>query len=130
MVRVFVFCSILNIVLNYFLIPIYGIVGAAIATGFSIFAVNVARTIEIYILEEISIFRPKLIKPFIVGIITGGTVLFLKQLLHYQLNVQYFLFFVTMSLALYSLLTWKFVMANDEKQLIYTFLIKGKKLFQ
>ena len=52
------FAGILNIALNYIMIPKYGIIGAAMATGLSIFVVNVARTIEIYILEDLSILKP------------------------------------------------------------------------
>jgi len=122
--------SILNIVLNYVLIPRYGIIGAAMATGFSIFAINLARTIEIYILEDFSILKSSLVKPFLVGIATGGAVLYLKQLLNYQVSLQYFVGFVTICLVLYCVLTWVLILTNEDKQLCYDFLIliKGKKI--
>ena len=119
--------SILNIVLNYVLIPRYGIIGAAMATGFSIFAINLARTIEIYILEDFSILKSSLIKPFLVGAATGGVVLCLKQLLNYQVNLQYFIMFATICLVLYCLLTWVLVLNNEDKHLVYDFMIKSKK---
>ena len=121
--------SILNIVLNYALIPRYGILGAAMATGFSIFAVNVARTIEIYILEDLSILKPLLIKPFLVGIATGGTVLYLKQLLNYHMSLQCFVGFVTICLILYCILTWALILNSEDKRLVYDSMIKGKKIF-
>ena len=122
--------SILNIVLNYILISRYGIMGAAMATGFSLFAVNVARIIEIYILEDFSILKSSLIKPCLVGIATGGAVLYLKQLLNYQVSLQYFVGFVTICLVLYCVLTWVLILTNEDKQLCYDFLIliKGKKI--
>ena len=120
--------SILNIVLNYVLIPRYGIIGAAMATGFSIFAINLARTIEIYILEDFSILKSSLIKPFLVGIATGGAVLYLKQLLNYQVSLQYFVGFVTICLVLYCVLTWVLVLNSEEKHLVYDVIIKGKKI--
>ena len=120
--------SILNIVLNYVLIPRYGIIGAAMATGFSIFAINLARTIEIYILEDFSILKSSLVKPFLVGIATGGAVLYLKQLLNYQVSLQYFVGFVTICLVLYCVLTWVLVLNSEEKHLVYDVIIKGKKI--
>jgi O-antigen/teichoic acid export membrane protein len=39
---------VLNVVLNFWLIPIYGILGAAIATGVSYAVINIARIVEVY----------------------------------------------------------------------------------
>lgn len=116
--------SILNIGLNYILIPQFGIIGAAVATGFSIFAVNVARTIEVYILEDISILKPFLIKPLLIGIAAGGTVLYLKQLLNYQVSVQSFFTFAIIFILLYCLLLWIFIFTREEKQFVYNCLNK------
>ena len=118
--------GILNIVLNYILIPRYGIIGAAIATGFSIFAVNVARTIEIYFFENFSILKPFLIAPVLLGAATGSIVLFLKQLLNYQVSLQSFIGYATVCLALYCILTWVLILTNEDKHLFYNFIIKGK----
>jgi O-antigen/teichoic acid export membrane protein len=39
---------VLNVTLNFWLIPIYGILGAAIATGISYAVINIARIVEVY----------------------------------------------------------------------------------
>jgi O-antigen/teichoic acid export membrane protein len=44
-----VFVAALNIVLNFILIQRFGIIGAAIATGFSIAVFNIAEIVEIYV---------------------------------------------------------------------------------
>lgn len=59
--------GILNIILNLLLIPRYGIQGAAVATGFSIFIANVARAVEILVLEKMSAINKQLLKPILIG---------------------------------------------------------------
>ena len=57
----------LTIGLSYMLIPKYGIVGAAIATAFSIAFVNILRLIEVYYFERIHPYKRSFIKPLISG---------------------------------------------------------------
>ncbi len=62
----------LNIVLNILLIPKYGILGAAIATGISIVLVNLTRLVEVYIYFKIHPYKNSFWKPMASGIIAGG----------------------------------------------------------
>ena len=116
--------GILNIVLNYILIPKYGLIGAAIATGSSIIAVNIARVIETYFFEGLLILTPLLVRPLLVCFTTGSVVIYLKHLLNYQVSLQYFIGFVSICLALYCILTWFLVLTKNDKILFNEFLIK------
>lgn len=53
---------VLNFLLNLFLIPRMGSIGAAIATALSIFAINTTKFIEVYLLYNIQPYSPKFLK--------------------------------------------------------------------
>lgn len=61
---------IINIILNYFLIPMYGSLGAAIATGVSIVSINLIRLLEVYIIYKIHPYNMGYIHGIASGIIT------------------------------------------------------------
>ena len=56
--------------MNYILIPIYGIVGAALSTAVALFILSTLRFIENIVLMKLNMFSIKLIKPIISGMIT------------------------------------------------------------
>lgn len=58
-----------NIVLNYFLIPIYGSLGAAVATGVSIVAINFIRLFEVYMFYRIHPYNMEYIQGIVSGMI-------------------------------------------------------------
>jgi O-antigen/teichoic acid export membrane protein len=58
----------LNISLNYILIPLYGALGAAIATAISISSVNFLRLMEVYFIFRIHPYNRSYIK----GLFSGG----------------------------------------------------------
>ena len=66
--------TLLNIVLNYLLIPHFGITGAALATGLSYAILNTSYSLYLYKLEKIHPLYPTLVKPAIYSIATGLTV--------------------------------------------------------
>ena len=59
----------LNIVLNYFLIPVYGIIGAAIATGISYFTMAAMVGIEAYFTTRINPFKSNCIKVVFIALV-------------------------------------------------------------
>lgn len=65
---------ILNVILNIYLIPLYGIAGAGIATLGSISFVSILRNIEVYGLFKLTMFSRPLYKPLLAGL---GLALFL-----------------------------------------------------
>lgn len=58
-----------NVALNLWLIPPHGILGAAIATGISFAAVNVARIVEVYRFLGMHPFDANYYKPFVAGLV-------------------------------------------------------------
>ncbi len=71
----------LNFGLNIYLIPKYGIIGAAIATLTSLTAVGFARTIEVGIILKMNFMDRKVIKPLIAGLFTVIGLLLAKDFL-------------------------------------------------
>ena len=64
----------LNIILNILLIPIYGIIGAAIATGISIILVNIIRSYKLYSISGVHSLKPDNYKPVISTILLGSII--------------------------------------------------------
>jgi O-antigen/teichoic acid export membrane protein len=58
---------VLNVALNFWLIPIYGILGAAMATGASYAVINIARIVEVYKLLRMHPYDTNYHKLFIAG---------------------------------------------------------------
>jgi len=67
---------VLNIFLNYFLIPKYGIVGAAIATTTSISVVNLIRLGMVLLIMKIHPYKLSYLKPLFAGL-SGSFLVFL-----------------------------------------------------
>jgi len=63
-----VFCG-LNVMLNYILIPKYGIVGAATATAISIATINIIRLTEVYHFLKMHPFKLNFFKPILSGML-------------------------------------------------------------
>ena len=57
------FGAVLNVLLNYSLIPLYGVVGAAIATTVSYFVFNIITSVKLYQHSGIHPITPKYFKP-------------------------------------------------------------------
>ncbi|MDD5085853.1 MAG: flippase [Candidatus Omnitrophica bacterium] len=62
----------LALILNFILIPPFGIVGAATATGISIVFVNILRLAEVSIIFGFSPYNLKFLKPLAAGLIAFG----------------------------------------------------------
>ena len=71
---------ILNIVLNFILIPQYGIVGAALSTAIALFILSILRFIENILIMNLNLFSFKLIKPLISGLMTFLIFVYLKNI--------------------------------------------------
>lgn len=65
----FIICA-LNVLLNYMLIPRYGIIGAGIATGLSIALINILRLAEVYYFLKIHPYKLNFLKPCIAGFLS------------------------------------------------------------
>ena len=70
---------ILNFGLNVWLIPIYGIWGAAIATLTSLTVVGLLRAIQVCLILKINFLNLKLIKPILSGLVCYGVLIAIKS---------------------------------------------------
>ena len=72
--RIFMICAIvglvINIVLNAFLIPIYGVSGAAIATSVSVALTSILQLFFIYYLTKLYPFKLSYVKPILASIVS------------------------------------------------------------
>lgn len=59
----------LNIILNFLLIPRFGILGAVVATGFSISLVNIVKLLEVYNIHNIHPYDWSFLKPATAGLL-------------------------------------------------------------
>lgn len=87
----------LNIGLNYLLIPRYGIIGASIATGFSVALINILRLGEVYYILKMHPFKLSFLQPIVSGMASFFVVYLIK------------LFFSPSSLFVYVLLAILYV---------------------
>ena len=74
----------LNILLNIWLIPLYGIVGAAVATGSVFVLISLIRLVEVYWLMGLVPFSRKHLKPLGAALVAAGVGFFLKRTLGSQ----------------------------------------------
>jgi len=61
--------AVLNIILNFILIPIFGIVGAAIASASSLFIINIAKLLKLYSLSGVQPVSKNLLKPTLITVL-------------------------------------------------------------
>lgn len=81
-----------NIVLNLFLIPRLGIIGAAIATSSSVVLLNLLRVLEVYFILKIHPFSFSYFKP----LLAGGISLFLAEIIAYLTpNTSFIVIFIS-----------------------------------
>ena len=95
--------AVFNILLNYLLIPKYGILGAAIATGTSLVLLSILRIIEVYLFTKMLPFDVSLWKLFCAGIIS---LVIVKLLISYlgTFNIIILIFILCLSVMLYAFL--------------------------
>ncbi len=68
-----------NLVLNIWLVPIHGIMGAAIATAISLFLIGLVTTCEVFWIFKSHAFRTDIYKPLISCAIAAGSVVLVRQ---------------------------------------------------
>jgi len=109
----------LNVVMNFILIPIYGIIGAAIATGISIISINIIRTYKLYLMSGIHSLKLDVIKPVISTAFFGSVIVLALTITLIPRTFQAIIAFILLSLLfLLMLLVTRSVTQQDIKLLI------------
>ncbi|NQU31892.1 MAG: flippase, partial [Bacteroidetes bacterium] len=117
----------LNIVLNFVLIPKYGIYGAAYATLISFIGIGLIRTVEIQVLERINPFSLKLFKPIIAGLGACGAGIFIRpMLMSYHTIITLLIASIAIFIPFYIIL-WILKFDDDDKSILAGLLMIKRK---
>jgi O-antigen/teichoic acid export membrane protein len=113
--------AIIGVTLNYLLIPVYGIEGAAYGSGIAILLFNLIKLVFIYIKFKLQPFTGKTLVVLAIGLATVILAHFLPVLNHPILDMAYRSFLITLLFAALILLTKSSAEIN---QLVKTALTK------
>jgi len=120
----------LLLVLNYFMIPAFGITGAAISYSVTIVLVSLIRVIELFVFEKIHPFKFSYLKPVVAGVVAFAIVFWLKNLvivsMYWEMVVGAIIFIV-----LFISFVWILKLDSEDKYILQTvmgkFINKKKK---
>jgi len=120
-----IFIFTMNITLSLFLIPKYGIIGAAFATGISTCTLNIIRLIEVYLILKIHPYKLGFLKPLLAG---GTSLLLLFLIMKYLIQTTIPLISLSVSL-LFFFLVYAFIFSiycaeNEEKVILQKIIQK------
>ena len=115
---------ILNVILNFVLIPRQGMIGAATASAISLIVLNIAMLIEVYLLLQIHPYNSKFLKPSAAAIISFAFTIFLKFVLPWPSGLWAVITLTPLFLVIFTTLVFLWGM-DDEDRLILG-IIKAK----
>ena len=111
-----VIAAIVNLFLNYLLIPRFGITGAALATGASLIILNILALLEVWVILKIHPYSSKFIKPVIAGLIAFMFYFIISKALAMPVNsLAGFAFSVVSFVFIYILSIWFLKLDEDDK---------------
>ena len=109
---------ILNFVLNIWLIPIYGILGAAIATLTSLTIIGLIRVTQVYFILKINFLNLKLIKPILSGLVCYSVLIAIKPLIiEYSTFITLFIAIFT-SIFVFGLILFLLKIEDEDKDIL------------
>jgi len=114
--------ALLNIILNYILIPKYGAAGAAMATGMSVGIINFIRVVEIYKYDGFHPYKFSYVKLVISSMIAIMFIIAMRWL--FNPNVLLNIVYVILSVILYFYMIYRLGVDEEENSLFL--LIKEK----
>ena len=88
----------LSITLDLIFIPRYGLMGAGVAGGLTVIAINILQVVELWLLHKIHPFKWSFLKPVIASFVASGIILVLRQFVDttaFWMDLLYVLIFVT-----------------------------------
>jgi O-antigen/teichoic acid export membrane protein len=122
-----IFQVVLAVGINVYLIPRWGLMGAAAAGFISISVMNLLRMIEVFIVYRILPFNRMLIKPFAAGTAALITVLILGTLIDVERNLVTLIIGVALVIAIYSGVLYIQGLPEDDRLVIKRTINKIKK---
>lgn len=108
----------LNVVLNLWLIPKYGMMGAAIGTAISISVVNLARFVEVLFLEKMQLLNTGMLKPIFIGALSTSITLWLNGFIEIESDFISIIVMAAILFTNYVGLFFLFKFHEDDKKII------------
>ncbi|MHC4532312.1 MAG: flippase [Planctomycetota bacterium] len=115
---------ILNIVLNYLLVPSYGIIGAAVATGISITLLNLVTLLEVRIILDMHPYSRQFIKPLSAGLTAFAALVLMTSILQNLAGIPKILVSVPIFSALFIWLLFKWGINCEDLHILTIFKAK------
>jgi O-antigen/teichoic acid export membrane protein len=119
---------ILNILLNIFFIPRWGLVGAAVATSISMGSVNILRVLQVYAMLKIHAYNRVYLKPIGSGILAGFLGFGLQSWLPAMHFILALMIMATFILITYTLSLWVMGLEKNDKMILNKINKKIKKI--
>ena len=116
--------SVLNITLNYLLIPVFGINGAAVASGISIVVVNLVMLVEVYIILKIHPYGKMYIQPTIICSVIFTIFFFICKWFSALTDGQRLATIIPTFIAAFIFLTYKWGISKNDGFIIEIFMKK------
>lgn len=110
--------AITNIILNVVLIPLWGPLGAAIATAASIAGINIVRVLQVKYVLHVYPYSFRYLKVLLCGVISALSGYFVQYLLKDNFYIISMLISTSIMLIVYFLIFFYFAMDEDDKILI------------
>jgi len=111
----------LNIILNYLLIPSYGIVGASIASGVSLAVYALVVLIELYILLRMHPYNIMFLKITLLGLLLYGIFSMLKYTVLELSGVLKVLFFVPVFVSFFAWMIYRWGIDESDRYIVDAF---------
>lgn len=119
----FVFAAVM--VLNFFLIPRYGVIGAALSMGSALIMINIIRLVEVFLILKIHPYRLDFFKPLIAGIIASSFIFLLKYfLLKNGCSVLVLSLLAMLLLIIYALIIYILKISDEDKFILSKIKLK------
>jgi len=115
---------VINVIMNYLLIPSYGMLGAAIATAFSLGMYNILKVLFVYYKFSLQPYNLEVVKIFASFVITSG-MLYLFNINYNNLSIIYIILISVSSFVIYNIiLIFFFKSKSVNLDLLKTFMKK------
>ncbi len=114
--------AVINLILNYALIPAYGFLGAGIATSISVFVMGMANFLLVWRIINYSPFKISYIKAILCGAVIGLVMNYFKDVLN---NYILMIVFAVLWFLVYSLMLLTVKVFDDEDIKILRYIEKG-----
>ena len=106
---------VLNFLLNFILIPNFGLIGAAVSTLITMVLLGIARTIEVKIIFNFSFFSMSLLKPLVSAIFLILSILFIRPLILSYHTLITLLISLFVSVLIYSIFLYLLKLEPEDK---------------